>query len=71
MTNIQKLSNAENKNLKLFADTVLTFKNSQGFYSRLYQSVNELNEESYESFITVLNQQNFNDSIDVVLWLEQ
>ena len=71
MTNIQRLSNAENKNLKLFADTVLTFKNSQGFYSRLYQSVNELNEENYESLITVLNQQNFNDSIDVVLWLEQ
>ena len=71
MTNIQKLVTAENKNSKLFAETILTFKNSQGFYSRLCKSVNELDNESFGNLTTVLEQQNFNDSLDVVLWLEQ
>ena len=48
MSNIQKLATAENKNRKLFADTVNTLRNSQGFYSRLYQTINQLSEEAYQ-----------------------
>lgn len=71
MTNIQKLSTAENRNQKLFAETILTLKNSQGFYSRLYQAVNELDESGYDDLTDMLGKQKFNDSVDVVLWLEQ
>lgn len=71
MTNIQKLASAKDKNLKLFADTIITLMNSQGFYSRLYRSVNELNEDDYDGLTDILGKQNFQDSVDVVLWLEQ
>ena len=71
MTNIQKLATAENKNQKLFAQTILTLKNSQGFYFRLYQSINELDDNGYENLTNVLKNQNFSDNVDVVLWLEQ
>ena len=70
MSNIQKLATAENKNRKLFADTVNTLRNSQGFYSRLYQTINQLSEESYQELTCLLDKQNFKDSVDVVLWLE-
>ena len=43
MSNIEKLSRG-NKNEQLFANTILTFMNSQGFYSRLYRDINSLDE---------------------------
>ena len=46
MSNIQKLSNGTN-NEKLFASTILTFMNSQGFYSRLYRDINSLDDDGY------------------------
>lgn len=70
MSNIQKLATAENKNRKLFADTVNTLRNSQGFYSRLFQTINQLSEEAYQELTCLLDKQNFKDSVDVVLWLE-
>ena len=71
MNNIQKLANAENQNQRLFAETVNTLKNAQGFYSRLYRAVNELDEDGYDHLADVLAEQHFCDSVDVVLWLEQ
>lgn len=47
MTNIQKLINDSNKNRKLFANTIIDFKNSQGSYCRLFKTINELDEEDY------------------------
>jgi len=70
MSNIQKLATAKNKNRKLFADTVNTLRNSQGFYSRLFQTINQLSEEAYQELTCLLDKQNFKDSVDVVLWLE-
>ncbi len=70
MSNIQKLATAKNKNRKLFADTVNTLRNSQGFYSRLFQTINQLSEEAYQELVCLLDKQNFKDSVDVVLWLE-
>ena len=34
MSNFEKLLKHKNKNVSIFANTVLTFKDSQGFYSR-------------------------------------
>ncbi|MBP5780258.1 MAG: hypothetical protein J6X34_03365 [Clostridia bacterium] len=70
MSNLQRLATAENNNQRLFAETINTLRNSQGFYSRLYQTVNQLSEEGYRDLTALLDQQNFKDSVDVVLWLE-
>ena len=69
MNNIEKLSNGTN-NEKLFADTILTFMNSQGFYSRLYREINSLDILSYEWLCKGLEKQKFKDILDVVFWLE-
>ncbi len=70
MSNIQKLATTGNNNQRLFAETINTLRNSQGFYSRLYQTINQLSEEGYNDLTDLLDQQNFKDSVNVVLWLE-
>ena len=70
MSNLQRLATAENNNQRLFAETINTLRSSQGFYSRLYQIINQLSEEGYRDLTALLDQQNFKDSVDVVLWLE-
>lgn len=70
MNNIQRLAADGNKNHRLFAATIVDLMNSQGFYVRLYRAVNEMNEEEYSTLFTQLEQQHFNDSVDVILWLE-
>jgi len=70
MSNIQRLAADGNKSHKLFAATIIDLMNSQGFYSRLYRAVNELDDESYENLFAQLENQNFNDTLDVVFWLE-
>ena len=69
MNNIERLSNGT-KNEMLFAETILTFMNSQGFYSRLYQEISSLNEFGYKILCEELEKQNFKDVLDVVFWLE-
>lgn len=70
MSNIQRLAADGNKNHRLFAATIVDLMNSQGFYVRLYRAVNEMNEEEYSTLFTQLEHQHFNDSVDVILWLE-
>lgn len=70
MSNIQRLAADGNRNHRLFAATIVDLMNSQGFYSRIYRAVNEMNEEEYSALFTQLEQQHFNDSVDVILWLE-
>ncbi len=70
MSNIQRLAAEGNKSHKLFVSTIVDLMNSQGFYSRLYRAVNEMNEDEYSALYEQLAVQNFNDSVDVVLWLE-
>ena len=46
---------------------------SQGFYSRMYASLmdaKENNYNAYDSFLTLLEEQNFSDAVDLVLYLE-
>ena len=59
-----------NKNHMIFAATVVDLMNSQGFYGRLYRSINEMDDDRYEQFFELIGEQNFKDSLDVVLWLE-
>lgn len=70
MSNIQRLAATGEKSHRLFASTIVDLMNSQGFYGRLYRAVNELREDGYEILYNQLAQQNFKDSVDVVLWLE-
>lgn len=70
MNNIEILLNNENKSVKIFANTIVNLRYSQGFYSRLCASIDEMDDESLENLIETLKQQNFNNSVDVVLWLE-
>lgn len=70
MTNIQKLASEGNKNHRIFAATVVDLMNSQGFYDRLYRSINEMDDDRYEQFFELISEQNFKDSLDVVFWLE-
>lgn len=68
-SNIQKLLEGT-KNERLFADTILTLKNSQGFYSRLYENVMCMCEDWFANLCNKVNEQNFTDTLDVVMWLE-
>ena len=46
---------------------------SQGFYSRLWQNIQEnilTDEEKYETFQQFCEQQNFKDAVDLVLFFE-
>ncbi len=70
MSNIQRLAAEGSKSHKLFASTIVDLMNSQGFYGRLYRAVNEMGEDEYSALYEQLATQNFNDSVDVVLWLE-
>ena len=70
MTNIQKLAAEGNKNHRIFAATIVDLMNSQGCYGRLYRSINELDDDRYEQFFELIGEQNLQDSLDVVLWLE-
>lgn len=42
---------------------------SQGFYGRLYEKLTDGSEES-EDFLNTLEEQNFGDVVDMVMWLE-
>lgn len=58
-------------NYTLFVQTVNTLKSSQGFYSRLAAQPAEMSEEEKEQLKEQLaNQPKFNDTLDVVMFLE-
>ena len=70
MNNIQKLAAEGSKNHRIFAATVIDLMHSQGFYGRLYCSVNEMDNSRYEQLYELIGKQDFKDPLDVVLWLE-
>lgn len=71
MNNIGKLIMSNNINQRLFAKTILQLMQSQGFYCKMFEIVNDMDEEYFERFCAELNEQNFDDMLDVVLYLEQ
>jgi hypothetical protein len=70
MSNIQRLAKEGNKNHKLFVDAINTLKRSQGFYGRLYNYINEMDEDNYMDLYDLLEGQDFKDTLDVVFFLE-
>ena len=70
MNNIQKLAATGNKNHRLFAATITELMSSQGFYGRLYRTVNEMDDDGYAALYDELEQQQFHDTLNLVLWLE-
>ena len=61
-----------NSNTKMFIDTIDMLAPSQGFYSRLSQQIHEAISND-TSIINKLNEDlpKFNDTLDVVFYLEQ
>lgn len=70
MSNFEKLLNYNNKNVNIFANAILTLKDSQGFYSRLFRSICEQDDIELNNLIEILKKQNFSDTLDIVMWLE-
>lgn len=59
-------------NYEIFIETVDSFKNSQGFYSRIARDLNEMSDEQREQVKTEFNKlPQWNDTLDCVLYLEQ
>lgn len=61
-----------NNNTKLFINTIDSLASSQGFYSRLSRDIHDAINNDV-SIIGKLNNElpKFNDSVDVILYLEQ
>ena len=55
-------------NKKEILENIRILAVSQGFYGRLYQSIMESNEK--ENILQHLENQNFTDAIDLILFLE-
>lgn len=68
--NVKKLMQHENKSVRLYIQTIYDLKNSQGFYSRIYDALCDTDEDSLDELIKVLCKEDFKDTLDVVMWLE-
>ena len=73
MAQIDGTTTLEHSNFKMFLATVNTFRYSQGFYSRLARDIEEWSDEQRADAEEYFNSlpQRFNDTLDVVLFLEQ
>lgn len=51
-------------------ETIKSLASSQGLYGRLYRDLMELDEDEYDEVMTELESQNFNDGVDLVMFIE-
>ena len=70
MSNLEKLYKSKDKNKQIFASAILDLRTSQGFYSRLCRDIEQMDTEDFASLEQLLEKQNFQSTLDVVLWLE-
>lgn len=70
LSNINKLYASNNKNHRLFAALVTDMRHSNGYYGRLYNDVNDMSPDTFRLLQDAIAEQQFNDTLDVVLWLE-
>ena len=56
-------------NKEQILDAIRSLAASQGFYGRLYDTLTDGSEQSDE-FLAIMEEQNFNDVADMVMWLE-
>ena len=70
---IDRTYSTEHTNFKMFLYTVQTLAGSQGFYSRIQNTIDNWSDEEFEKAREYFNSlpQKFNDEVDVVLFLEQ
>ena len=68
--NIKKLMQHENKSVRLYIQTIYDLRNSQGFYSRIYDALCDTDKDTLDELIKVLCKEDFKDTLDVVMWLE-
>lgn len=58
-------------NYEMFLDVVNTLKNSQGFYSRIADTLSRLDDDELDRIKEDFNSQpQFKDNIDVIMFLE-
>ena len=70
MNNMQRLATHDNRNCKLFADTVNSLMSSQGFYGRLSHPVTELDDDGLYELEVQIDPQNFPEPPSVAIWFE-
>ena len=70
MTNIEKMLISDDDSIKIFASTINTLKLSQGFYKRLCEDINTLDEDDFKYLCDDLSNKDFIDMLDVVMYLE-
>ena len=70
---IDRTENLEHTNFKMFLHTVRMLANSLGFYSRMQRTIDEWTDAEFEKAREYFNNlpQRFNDTVDVVMFLEQ
>ena len=56
-------------NKEQILDAIRSLAASQGFYGRLYDRLSD-GSDSAEDFLATMEEQNFGDVLDMVLWLE-
>lgn len=56
-------------NKEQILDAIRSLAASQGFYGRLYDVLTDGSEQADE-FLATMEEQNFNDVVDMVMWLE-
>lgn len=52
-------------------NTFILLSHSQGFYGRLLNLLNTMEVEKKEAFLTILEEQNFKDMLDLIMWIEE
>lgn len=56
-------------NKEQILDAIRSLAASQGFYGRLYDTLTDGSEQADE-FLATMEEQNFGDVVDMVMWLE-
>ena len=57
-------------NREQILDAFRSLARSQGFYGRLLEQIDSVDEETREAFLSDLENRNFRDVVDLVMWIE-
>jgi hypothetical protein len=57
-------------NREQILDAFRSLASSQGFYGRLLEQIDSVDEETREAFLSDLESRNFRDVVDLVMWIE-
>ena len=57
-------------NREQILDAFRSLAHSQGFYGRLLEQIDSVDEETREDFLSDLESRHFRDVVDLVMWVE-